>query len=132
MIEERETVSEDRHIPLNTIRKIIEKYCSYHISTEAVIKLRDVLEEIASKIAKSAVEEFDKLNRNREYQGLRPLKRLNSWCISKAYIINYLKSNNIKNWGLQSNGVVNPDGENMPAGKSTAKPDTTNDSREVV
>lgn len=121
------------YIPLNSVRKIMKKHCPHHISTEAVIKLRDMLEEIALKIAKSAVEEFDKLNRNRECQGLRPLKRLNSWCIHNAYIINYLKSNTIKNWGLQSQGVVNPGGENMPAGINTAKPDkSTDDQKEVV
>lgn len=121
-------------ISLHSIRKIVEKHCPYHISVEAIIALRDMVEEIASNIAIDAVRKFEELNENREKQGLRRLKRFSPWAIKNSdynkTIINILKN---KNMGLQSQGVATPGGENMPAGINTAKPDNkaTNDRREV-
>ena len=129
-----ENIDNTKSIPLNSIRRIMERHCPYHISMEAIILLRDMIEEIAANITIDVVKNFEEMNEFRKIQGLRKLKRLNAWAVKNSNynktIINALKN---KNKGLQSQGVVTPGGGKMPACINTAKPDkTTNDQREVV
>lgn len=117
-------------IPLNPIRKILEQYCSHHISDEAVRKLRDSLEDIAHNISAHAEKEFKRLNECREKQGLRRLKRLNEWAVFLT-IKNIIKGQKDIDTGLQPEEIVNPGGKMHV--HATAEPDkTTNDQREVV
>jgi len=120
-------------IPLNSVRKIMGRHCPYHISTEAIVELRDILEGLGLEIAQQAVAEFENLNKYKEKQGLRPLKRLNAWAVKNSdlyiNIINGLKN---KNKGLQPEEIVIPQGGNMSADNSTKPDKTTDDRREVV
>jgi len=119
-------------IPLMPIRRIIELYCPYHISTEAVIALRDVLEGIGATIAKNAVKEFKKLNECREKQGLKPLKRLNAWSVENSlFSNNYLYRRKNKNWDCAPIRDIIPGGEKVSA-DIPAKPDRSTDRREVA
>jgi len=131
------------HIPLTPIRRLLELHCPYHISNEATIELRNLLEKIGLGIARDAVAEFENLNKCREKQGLRPLKRLNSWAVRAGMdsrnsnlnkeFINGLKN---KNKGLQfeDEEVVIPGSDNMSAQTIAAKPDkiTYDRRREVI
>jgi len=122
-------------IPLNSIRRIMERHCPYHISSESTIELRNLLEKIGLEIARDAVAEFEKLNRCREKQGLRRLKRLNAWAVRNSnFFITFINSHNNKNKGFQSEGIVIPGSDNMSAQTIAAKPDnkTTDDMMEVV
>ncbi|MEA2053550.1 MAG: hypothetical protein U9O96_00295 [Candidatus Thermoplasmatota archaeon] len=122
-------------IPLNSVRGIIELHCPYHISNEATIELRDLLEEVGLEIAREAVKKFENLNKCREEQGLPRLKRLNSWAVKNSNynkeFINGLKN---KNRGLQPEEIVIPQGGDMSAQTITAKARqrTTDDQVEVV
>ncbi|HEC77080.1 MAG TPA: hypothetical protein ENI33_07485 [Thermoplasmatales archaeon] len=129
-----EGIDNTKSIPLSSIRRIMERYCPYHISMEAVMALRNLIEEITSKITMDAVEKFEKMNKCREAHGLSKLKRLNAWAVKNSeYNINIINGKqNMMNEGLQSQGVVTLGGGKMPAGINTAKPDTTNDQKEVV
>ena len=93
-------------ISLHSIRRIMEKYCSYHISMEAIILLRDMIEENATNITVDVVKNFEEMNECRKIQGLRKLKRLNAWAVKNSNysktIINVLKN---KNERLQSSGL---------------------------
>jgi len=130
---EDEDIENENAIPFNSIRRIMERHCPYHISTEAVVTLRNLVEKIASKMTIDAVKKFEEMNECRKKQGLRRLKRLNAWAVKNSNfnknIINGLKN---KNMGLQSEGIAIPGG-NMSADNST-KPDnkTTDDMMEVV
>jgi len=122
-------------IPLNCVRRIMERHCPYHISSESTIELRNLLEKIGLEIARDAVAEFEKLNRCREKQGLRRLKRLNAWAVRNSnFFITFINSHNNKNKGFQSEGIVIPGSDNMSAQTIAAKPDnkTTDDMMEVV
>jgi len=128
-------------IPFHSVKRIMDRHCPHHISTEAVLTLRDLLEEIASKVTIESVRRFENLNKCREGQGLRPLKRLNAWAVravmdsknskSNKEFINGLKN---KNKGLQPEGIVIPGSDNMSAQTNTAnaRQKTTDDQREVV
>ena len=129
----KDDIENTNAIPLHSIRRIMEKHCPYHISMEAVMTLRNLLEEIVSKMTIDAVKKFEEMNECREKQGLSRLKRLNAWAIKNSeYNINIINSQKMRIRGYNPEGVVIPGGENMPAGTNTAKPDTTNDSKEVV
>jgi len=120
-------------IPLNSIRQVMERHCPYHISNEAVLTLRGLLEDIASKMTIESVRRFENLNKCREGQGLLPLKRLNSWAVRNSnFSKTIINSQKNKNMGLRFEGIAIPGG-NMSADKST-KPDnkTTDDMMEVV
>ena len=103
---EDEKVNTTNIIPLHSIRRIMERHCPYHISMEAVMTLRSLLEEIVSKMTIDAVKKFEEMNECREKQGLRRLKRLNAWAVKNSNysktIINALKN---KNKGLQPSGL---------------------------
>ena len=125
------------HIPLTPIRRLLELHCPYHISSESTIELRNLLEKIGLEIARDAVAEFEKLNRCREKQGLRRLKRLNAWAVRNSnFFITFINSHNNKNKGLQfeDEEVVIPGSDNMSAQTIAAKPDnkTTDDRRREV
>lgn len=106
-------------IPLKPIREILKQDCPYHVSNEAVILLRDKLEEIAWAIKQESIKEFERYNNYRRTQGLSPKKRLNRWAIMKGHH-NALKQKSDNGMGLQSNGAVSP-GDEMPTDKVVTK-----------
>ena len=121
-------------IPLNPIRQIMKKHCPYHISTEAVLTIRDLLEGVLSETTIKAVRRFENLNKCREEQGLPRLKRLNAWAVKNSnYNKDFINRQKINNRGLQPEEIAIPTGGNMSADNST-KPDSkaTDDRREVV
>jgi len=120
-------------IPLNTIKELMRRHCPYHISMEAVITLRDLLEDIASKTIIEAVKKFEDLNNHREKQGLSRLKRLNAWAVKNSnFPKRFINSQKNKNRGLQPNEIAIPEGGNVSADISTKPDRTTNDQGEVV
>lgn len=119
-------------LPLQPIRNIMKENCPYHIREDAIIELENILVDIIIRISIEAVKKFDNLNKLREKQGLRRLKRLNEWAVFLT-IKNIIKSRKNIDMGLQPEEIVNPGGKNMSANKNTAEPDkTTNDQREMV
>ena len=106
-------------IPLGPIRKILKQDCPYHVSNEAVIMLRDKIEEIARAIKEESIKEFERYNDHRRAQGLPPKKRLNRWAIMKGHS-NALKQKSDNGVGLQSNGAASP-GDEMPTDKAVTK-----------
>jgi len=134
-MEEDNGIDNTHAIPLNSIRRIMERHCPYHISNEAVLTLRGLLEDIASKVTIDAVKKFEEMNECREKQGLRRLKRLNAWAVRNSnFFINFISELKLKNKGFQSEGIVIPGSDNMSAQTIAAKPDnkTTDDMMEVV
>ena len=116
------------------IKEIMCGNCPFHISMEAVVGLRGILEDIAGDIVYSAVEEFTKLNKAREKQGLPRLKRLNFFAIKKASE-KFLKHTDDNKLGIQSTGIVGPGGNEMLQHPKATKPvKTTTDykDKEVV
>ena len=107
-------------IPLNPVRRLISDNCPYHVSLEAVMGLRDFLENIAGEMAGSAADELKKLNQGRERQGLKPLKRLNGWVVRKV-CDNVLNGDTVKDRGLQSTVIVGPGGKKMSAQTKATK-----------
>ena len=106
-------------IPLKPVKRIFGQHCPHQITTEALVELKNSLEEIAAYLAMEAGREFEELNKHREKLGLRRLKRLNGWAVEKASekVLKRLRFNGM---GLQSNGVVSPGGGKMNE-KDTAK-----------
>ena len=107
-------------IPLNPIRQLMIDNCPYHVSVEAVMGLRDFLEDIIGIMTGTAAEEFKKINKDRERQGLKPLKRLNGWVLKKV-CDNVLNGDAIKVMGLQSTVIVGPGGKKMYAQTKATK-----------
>ena len=99
-------------IPLKPLRKILGQDCPSHISEDATLATRDVLEYILHQIRIFSLKEFEDLNNNRKQQGLKPLKRLNGWAVRRA-CDNILKPETVNDMGLQSNGIVGPGGNTM-------------------
>jgi len=120
-------------LPLESIRQILKKECdSYQVSLEAVVGLRDFLEQVTIGLAREASEEMVKYNRNRERNGLRKKKRLPGW-ITKRITNNVLKKISYKKMGFWPRETENPGGT-MSTKTEATKPDnkTTDDQREVV
>jgi len=113
-------------IPLKPLRKILGQNCPFHISEDATLVTRDLIEYILHQVRISAIKEFEDLNSNREHQGLKPLKRLNGRTVRRA-CNNILKPNIDNDMGLQYNSIVSLGGNtmytNIDATKS-AKKDT--------
>jgi|GEM_PF-6962792 len=99
-------------LPLAPIRDLLTRNCSFHISDTAIVILRDNIEDIIRQVGHESLEEFERLNSNRQRQGLRPLKRLNGWSIRKA-CDKILKQDADSDWGLQSTGIVGLGDKNM-------------------
>lgn len=99
-------------IPLKPLRKILGQNCPFPISNDAVVLLRDSLEDVISYVGSVSLKEFEDLNHYRKRQGLRPLKGLNGWSIRKA-CDKILKRDADSDWGLQSTGIVGPGGDTM-------------------
>jgi len=109
----------------------MEQNCSHHhISNESVIYVRDVVKDVIKEITKEAIVEFDGLNECRERQGLRKLKRLNAWSIGKA-AEKVLKDLNHQDMGSQP-AMIGSLGDKMRRHETVTKPNTIDDSREVV
>jgi len=116
-------------LPLKPIRAILEENCPYHISEEAVIELKKIIEYAIEDISKEAVKLFEKRNKARYDKGLRPLKRLDVWSIHNSSI-NFLKTKSIIYKGLRTGRIVTPGGT-MNKDPNTTKPETTNGPEEV-
>jgi len=116
-------------IPLNPIRKIIiAEDSSCHISMEAVMVLRDVIEELARDIVNGALQEFQKRNSNRARQGLHPLKRIDAWAIKEANA-KVLKQQKDNHTGSQPAMIGGPGGKKMSTqtkATKSAKEETRN------
>ena len=112
------------YLPLNPIRLILGQNSPFHISEEAIIATRDLLEYILKQVRVCSIKEFEKLNNDRKKQGLKPLKRLNEWAVKKA-CDNILKPETVNDMGLQSNSIVSLGGntmyQNINATKSAKK-----------
>lgn len=110
-------------LPLKPLRMLLGQDCSFHISEDAVLFTRDVLEYILLQLRILAIKEFEKLNNNRQQQGLQKLRRLNQWAIKRAAqkIIN---GSTISSMGSQPTMIRSPDGEKMLESKSVIKLDT--------
>ena len=108
---EDEKVNTTNIIPLHSIRRIMERHCPYHISMEAVMTLRSLLEEIVSKMTIDAVKKFEEMNECREKQGLRRLKRLNAWAVKNSnYNINIINDQKMRTRSYNPEGIVIPGG----------------------
>jgi len=105
-------------IPLKPLRELLKQDCPYDVSNEAVILLRDKLEEIARAIKQESIKEFERYNDHRRTQGLPPKKRLNRWAIMKGHR-NALKQESNTGMGLQSYGAVSPGGKVLASKEST-------------
>jgi len=121
-------------LPCKPLRRILEKECSYHISSGALGELENILKKLARSICREAVTEFDILNENRRSQGLPCLKRLNAWSIKRAggKVLKHHKDNDM---GLQSTEIISPGGKTMSTRTEATKPvKTTTDykNKEVV
>ncbi|MCD6563094.1 MAG: hypothetical protein J7K23_04145 [Thermoproteales archaeon] len=92
------------------MRELITKECSYHVSKECLIELKDFIENMVREIAIEAIKELDELNRRRKMQGLRELKRLNVDIMKKA-IDNVFNSYMDVYMGLRSCGDACPGGK---------------------
>lgn len=114
-------------IPLKPIKEILKQDCPYHVSSEAVILLRDQLWEIAQAIKEESIKEFEEYNNHRHAQGLPPKKRLNRWAVKKASE-KVLKHPGFNDMGLQSSGAVSLGGK-MLASKESTKSAKEDDSR---
>ena len=112
-----------RLLPLTPIRNLLVQNCPFHLSDDAIISLRDILEDIIHMTCYGSIQEFEELNSNRERQGLPRLKRLNSWAIKRAAkkIIN---DSTILSMGSQPAMIGSLDGEKMLESKSVIKLDT--------
>lgn len=120
-------------LPIAPIRALLAEDCTCHISDEAITKLRDTLEDVIHKVGHESLREFEKLNSNRERQGLRRLRRLNTWAIEKAAqkiineeIISYTGSESTRTTRIQD-----PD-DTMDKSTCIIRPNITNNQREVV
>ncbi|MGC9308966.1 MAG: hypothetical protein ACP5FL_09370 [Thermoplasmatota archaeon] len=117
-----------RFFSLHTVRRILETYCPYQVSTEAVIQLRDCLEEISSTLAHGSVREFERLNTLRERQELKRLKRLNKGAIADYRFrleYKYPETNeNDRGSRAAHTGFGNPGSDTMSV-NSTATPGTS-------
>lgn len=120
-------------LPLAPIRNLLAQECSFHISDEAITLLRDVLENIIYQIGYESISEFERLNRNREQQGLRRLSRLNAWSIEKAAqkIINEENISYVGSEFTRTTRIRGPD-DTMNKNACIIGPNATNDPREVV
>ena len=101
-------------LPLKPIRDLLTQDFpdSMHITDDAILALRDTLEDIIHRIGCASLREFDELNGNREQQGLRTLKRLNSCAVKKA-CDNILKPERVNDMGLQSQEIISLGDKNM-------------------
>ena len=119
-------------LPLKPIRNLLAQGCPnhMHISDDAIVALRDSLEDIIHLVGCTSTREFEELNRNRERQGLRRLKRLNAWVIEKVAqkIIN---GSAISSMGSQPAMIGNL-GDIVHKHENVTKPNTTDDLMEVV
>jgi len=109
----------------------MEQSCSYHISNECVIYVRDVVKDVIQEVTKEAVVEFDGLNECRERQGLRRLKRLNAWSIGKA-VEKVLKDLNHQDMGSQPAMIGSLGGRMSADSEATKSAKAIDDFREVV
>jgi len=99
-------------IPLKPLRNILGQDCPFHISEDAILATRDLVEYILHQIRIFAIKEFEDLNNNRQQQGLKPLKRLNGRVARRA-CKNILKLQTVNDMGLQSNCIVSLGGNTM-------------------
>jgi len=97
-------------IPIAPIRKILRQQFSHHISQEAIVRVKDFVEDILIEFAKEIDEEFKRYNNLRIKQGLRCKKRIPVWLVNKVSN-KFLNMNGTVYVGSQSSEVVNPDGE---------------------
>jgi len=119
------------NLPAKPLRRILKQNCPLQISNDAVIVLRQNLEKFALDISHEALLIFNELNKVRQRQGLKPLRRLNERAVRGA-IENVLKHESNMVMGLQSNGATSP-GDEMLIDKFVTKPErTTDDDGEVV
>lgn len=117
-------------IPLGPIREIIAKNSPYDISMQAVVGLRDIIEELAKDIVNSALQEFQKRNSNRARQGLRHLKRIDVWAIKEASG-KVLKAQIDNDIGSQSAMIGGQGGKKMSTQTKATKSATEKDFAEV-
>jgi len=112
-------------LPLKPIRDLLEQGFPnhMHISDDAIVALRDTLEDIIQYIGYESIKEFERLNSNRERQGLRRLRRLNHWAVKSAAqkIIN---EDSIFNMGSQP-AMIENHGDTMHRHETATKPKTT-------
>ncbi|MEA2054703.1 MAG: hypothetical protein U9O96_06305 [Candidatus Thermoplasmatota archaeon] len=114
---------------MKPIKEILNQECNSHqISVEAVIKTRDFLEEITTRLAKEGIKEMDKYNEGRKIQGLKEIKRLPAWVVEKV-THNILKQIDDTNIGFRSEEVVSLGGCKMLKDKKAIKSAKEDDSR---
>jgi len=110
-------------LPLKPVRDLLAQDCPFHICDDAIVVLRDALEFIIHQVGHESLEQFERLNSNRKRQGLRRLRRLNSWAIRRAAqkIIN---EDSIFNMGSQP-AMIENHGDTMHRHETVTKPKTT-------
>jgi len=111
-------------LPLKPLRDLLAQECPshMHICDDAIVALRGSLEDIIHLVGCTSTREFEELNRNRERQGLRRLRRLNQWAIKSATqkIIN---DDSIFNMGSQP-AMIENHGDTMHRHETVTKPKT--------
>jgi len=122
-----------RWFPKNPIKEILSQECSpYQISVEAVIQIKNFLEELTGIVASLAKEKMETYNTSRKVQGVGGIKRLPIW-ITEEITHNLLKQIKDYNMGLQPEEIAIPQGGKMSADNSAnARQKTTDDMMEVV
>jgi hypothetical protein len=108
-------------LPLEPIKQILKDGCNANqVSVEAIVDLRDFLEQISITLSKQAAGEMVKLNRSRERHGLEEQRRLPGWIIKKA-TNNVLSKIDFKNTGSRFTEIENPDGNTMSTERKAVK-----------
>lgn len=108
-------------IPLTSIKRVFKQHSQNHISQEAVIRVKDFLEEILNHFAREIEKEFHRYNEIRRLQGLRKKKRIPAWIVCKVST-KFLNAVANLNRGSQSLGVVSLGGEINETRISPPKP----------
>lgn len=98
-------------LPKKPIKKALQQASGFpQISMDAVIEARKILERLLHQMGLHASQELDKLNENREQQGLRKMQRLNAWAIKNA-AEKLFSAESHNRMGLQSNEDTSPGGK---------------------
>ena len=101
-------------------RNLLKNSGSHHVTIEAAVFLKHLLDHLGQLIACEANQVFEQLNNRRERQGLPRLKRINTSAVAQAY-------NNIKKqlpdntMGFHSFRIESPGDKNMSVNEKIAK-----------
>jgi hypothetical protein len=91
-------------------RYLLKNSGPHHVSLDAAIFLKDILDHLGHSIACEAIQAFEQLNDHRQLQGFPRLKRLNQYAVLRA-IENLFSDTSVIEMGLQSQQDASPGGK---------------------